>query len=281
MVYSSKRGGNLQNGKITRFWMPGLAEFPFQIKYTEIERRSHHHETDMHTHREFEIYVNLAGDVSFLVENTLYPLSHGDVIIARPGEHHHCVYRSDAPHKFFWILFDYESNSTLLDLLQKDISGNFISPNESAKEELIELCSALHSDPLSNEEKLYSFLRILKILKDSQKSAGAGQSQTPREIGDIIDYINEHICEDVKITDICQALYISQSTVERRFKEYLDMSPVEFIRQKKIFLAAEMLKKGDSVLTAGTAVGYADNSHFIKLFKRYYGVTPHQYKKRG
>ena len=44
-------------------------------------------------------------------------------------------------------------------------------------------------------------------------------------------------------------------------------------------LAAEMLKSGETVTNVGQTVGYADNSHFIKLFKRYYGVTPYQYKK--
>ena len=71
-----------------------------------------------HSHDCYEFYINVSGDVSFLVENSLYPLSRGDVIIARPGEQHHCVYRSDKPHKMFWILFDCEKNQTVLDFSQ-------------------------------------------------------------------------------------------------------------------------------------------------------------------
>ena len=96
----------MHSGEITKIKIPTLNEFDFQIKLTETNRSLHTHEIGLHTHNEFELYVNLSGDVSFLVENNLYNLSRGDVIIARPGEYHHCIYRSDAPHKFFWILFN-------------------------------------------------------------------------------------------------------------------------------------------------------------------------------
>ena len=96
----------LYSGKIIKLNIPALNDFDFQIKLTETNRSIHTYEIGLHTHSEFELYINLSGDVSFLVENNLYDLKHGDVIIARPGEYHHCVYRSDAPHKLFWILFD-------------------------------------------------------------------------------------------------------------------------------------------------------------------------------
>lgn len=62
------------NGKITKLKIPSLNEFDFQIKYSETDRKSHTHEIGLHTHNELEIYINLSGDVSFLVENNLYAL---------------------------------------------------------------------------------------------------------------------------------------------------------------------------------------------------------------
>ena len=46
-----------------------------------------------------------------------------------------------------------------------------------------------------------------------------------------------------------------------------------------MILAATLLREGKSVLDVGLKLGYADNSYFIKLFRKYYGVTPLQYKK--
>lgn len=265
-------------GQITKHTIPALNAFDFQIKHTETDRKSHHHEITLHSHREFEIYINISGDVSFLVKNNLYHLSRGDVIVARPGELHHCVYRSDAPHKFFWILFDCQKNSGLLDFLTEGFYENYISPQSNLREELLTLCYTLHGSDLTKEEKIYYFFRLFAILKESLKPM-ASNSLLPQSIGKIIDYIDSHIHEEISISDIAKTLYISQSTLTRQFKKHLDITPLEFVKRRKLALAVQLLQEGKSVLAAGTGVGYNDNSYFIELFKKYYGTSPYQYKK--
>lgn len=270
----------MEAGRTTKLEMPSIQQFDFQIKYTETDRRKHWHEIDLHTHKEFELYINLSGDVSFLVENTLYPLTRGDVIIARPNERHHCVYRSDKTHRLFWILFDCEKNRQLLDFLTPDFSGNYISPQGSLREELLEICCALHGNRLSREAQLYSFFRIFAILKSSRSAISLPKEAGTEELREIIDYINSHIHEEITVAHMAKELFISQSTLERKFRKALDIRPLEFIRRKKLILAAQLLQEGKSVLQAGADVGYNDNSYFIELFKRYYGTTPYQYQKQ-
>lgn len=265
-------------GQITKHTIPSLNAFDFQIKHTETDRQSHHYEIDLHSHREFEIYINISGDVSFLVKNNLYHLSRGDVIVARPGELHHCVYRSDAPHKFFWILFDCQKNSGLLDFLTEGFFENYISPQNNLREELLTLCYTLHGGDLTVEDKIYHFFRLFAILKKSLKPM-ASDSLLPQSIGKIIDYIDSHIHAEISISDIAKTLYISQSTLTRQFKKYLDITPLEFVKRRKLALAAQLLQEGKSVLAAGAGVGYNDSSYFIELFKKYYGTSPYQYKK--
>lgn len=269
----------MQSGKITEIEMPALSSFHFQIKYTETDRARHFHEIDLHTHSEFEIYINLAGEVSFLVENTLYPLSRGDIIIARPGEHHHCVYRGDASHRLFWILFDCKSNEGFWDFLKTDFRENYVSPTPELRDEIIALCTALHGGGMTKEEELYSLLRLFAILKKSRTAEREGAHALAKDLSEMIRYINEHIGEEISAEEIANAFYISKSTLERRFKEQLSITPTEFIRRKKLHLAVELLQKGESVLDAGVAVGFRDTSYFIELFKRYYGTTPYRYKK--
>ena len=269
----------MENNILTKFQMSGLNAFDFQIQYTETNQKRHFFEIDLHTHNEFELYINLSGDVSFLVENTLYPVSRGDVIIARPGEQHHCVYRSEKPHKLFWILFDSEKNKEFFDFLQADSHENFISPQGGLREELLELCTKLHGESLSQEEQLYCFFRIFAILRESKAVQSEPKENTPQDLRQIIDYINQHIHEELTVLGIASHFYISQSTLERRFKQILHVTPLEFIRRKKILLAAQMLQAGESVLDIGTDLGYSDSSYFIELFKRYFQCTPHEYKQ--
>ncbi len=258
--------------------VPCFTETSVLIRHAVTNRASHVQEIDLHTHREFELYINLTGDVSFLAEDRLYPLTRGDVFLARPGEHHHCVYRSDAPHEYFWILFDCEQNREILAFLFADPTLNFLSPSNEKKTELIRLCFSLLEQDLSKEDRFYAFFQLLSILKTSSRSSLRPQQSLPEDLARILSYIEENLAEPLSVTGIAKNLYISQSSIERRFRDYLDLTPLAYIRNRKLHEAATLLRGGSSVLEAGLAVGYADNSHFIRLFRKRYGVTPHQYK---
>ena len=58
-----------------------------------------------HIHSFCEVYLNLSGDVSFVVEDSVYPVGRGDIIITKPNEVHRCVYHSDCVHEHFCLWF--------------------------------------------------------------------------------------------------------------------------------------------------------------------------------
>ena len=258
---------------------PSISQFDFDIQYSETDRKSHIFEIDQHTHEKCEIYVNLSGDVSFVVDGRLYPLTHGDVILVRPGKFHHCVYRSDERHTMFWILFDGQQNAELLDLFYGEESVDFISPTEDEKAELIDLCVRLHSKSCNDTELYISFFRLLEILRRNKTNKSSFNHSIPRALTEALLYIEQHISEPLPLSRIAENLHCSESTLDRLFRENLKITPFEFVRKKKMILAATLLREGKSVLDVGLKLGYADNSHFIKLFRKYYGVTPLQYKK--
>ena len=257
---------------------PGLSPFYFDIKYSETDRL-HTRQLYAHTHGECEIYLNLSSEVSFMVENHIYPLTRGDVILARPGEYHHCIYHSDARHRFYWILFSCEGNRDLLEPFFGDAHVNFVSPPDALRKELIELCRHLHDDELSPTERYCDFFRMLYILREGAVAQHAHEQTLPGDLADMLAFIAENITAPLHVSDIARRLHLSESSVERKFYHYLNISPASFIRKKKLMAAAALLRRGESVLSAGMSVGYTDSSHFIKLFREYYGVTPLQYKK--
>jgi len=227
---------------------PNLKDLYFNISYTETDKENHNVGIDLHTHDKLELYINVSGDISFLVENNLYPLNHGDIIIARPGEYHHCVYRSDNIHKLFWILTD--SDDELLSFFN-DNKTNFLSPDNKSREEIINCCHSLLSEEMTKLDKTYSFMRLLTLIKCNLSDQNTNSGNLPQDLKNVLDYIDLHIAEELQITKIAKKLYLSESTIERRFREFIKIKPSDFIRKKKMILAAELLKKGESVMNAG------------------------------
>ena len=112
-------------------------------------------------------------------------------------------------------------------------------------------------------------------------SEATSNPSIPRALIEALLYIEQHIAEPLPLSKIAANLHCSESTLERLFRENLKITPFEFVRKKKMILAAALLREEKSVLDVGLQLGYSDNSHFIKLFRQYYGVTPLQYKKNS
>ena len=60
---------------------------------------------DCHHHNACEIYINISGKVAFRVEDRVYNIKSGDVILTRPSEKHHCILKEAGEHNHFCIHF--------------------------------------------------------------------------------------------------------------------------------------------------------------------------------
>ena len=101
----------------------------------------------------------------------------------------------------------------------------------------------------------------------------------PEKMQNILEYVNEKFTEIVSVQTIADTFHVSVPTVNRWFREYLRLSPLELIRAKKLAYAEKLIRSEVSVTDACFRAGFTDCSRFIKLFKNNYGKTPLQYKK--
>ena len=258
-----------------------LRDFSMQMRYVEIHRDDPENEYDSHVHPQCEIYINLTGDVSFMVENRIYPILPGTVIITRPYEYHHCIYHTNALHKHIWALFSAEGNETLFPRFFDRASGEgnlLILPPEK-QTELISLCHHMMDTQEGASERLYQFFYLMHLL-DSADVAEQGNSTYPQDVTLALDWINAHFAEPIVIGELAAAAHVSINTLERHFAEVLHLSPSAYLKKKRLARAAEALYAGESVMEACVGSGFSDYSNFIALFKRTYDMTPLNYQKK-
>jgi AraC-like DNA-binding protein len=73
---------------------------------------------------------------------------------------------------------------------------------------------------------------------------------------------------------------MGHSTLNRKMKALLDMTPNDYIRTKRLAAAADMLESGKHrVNEVCYAVGFNSPSYFAKCFKKAYGVLPAEWAK--
>lgn len=96
-----------------------------------------------------------------------------------------------------------------------------------------------------------------------------------------IDYISEHLHSRIKIEDTAEYLKINPAYLSRAFKAETGMTFTDYVNRKKIEESAELLRYSEYTdLEISNLLCFSSQSYFIKIFKKYIGVTPNEYKKK-
>ncbi len=94
-----------------------------------------------------------------------------------------------------------------------------------------------------------------------------------------IEYINEHLGEDLSLSIIAAEVGMSQYYFCRLFKKSMGIAPHKYIIQQRVELAKLLLKNPELRIIDITAeCGFANPSHFAKYFHKYTGISPQQFR---
>ncbi|MDW8436574.1 MAG: AraC family transcriptional regulator [Chloroherpetonaceae bacterium] len=97
-----------------------------------------------------------------------------------------------------------------------------------------------------------------------------------------IDYIRTHLCERIRIDDLCKKSCMSKAQFFRAFKQELGITPVEFINQERVKRAKELLAYSRlSVSEVCFQVGFGSLAYFDRVFKHYVGMSPRRYQQES
>lgn len=106
-------------------------------------------------------------------------------------------------------------------------------------------------------------------------------SATPiRELNTPIEYIKQNFSENISIEKLAQACHVSISTLERRFKKHLSKTPLQYLMEVRLDNARIMVFDSDKNLsTIAQETGFVDNSHFTRVYKKRFSISPSEDRK--
>ncbi len=143
--------------------------------------------------------------------------------------------------------------------------------------ELVRICERLLREDGSVLARTADFLSLLRLLETG--CTDFLDLETPPEIMYAIGYITDNLSSVINIKALAETVNMSVSTFERKFSRYVGMLPNQYIIQRRLSSAAEMLARGKNVTETCHACGFSDYSHFIARFKHHFGITPLKYGK--
>ena len=138
------------------------------------------------------------------------------------------------------------------------------------------LGTKLYIDSLSNMLAV-QLLRQYSVSKTHLSLCEGGLPQ--RQLQQVLEYIDSHLDQDIKLADLAQLIGISQFHFCHLFKRSLGISPYQYFLQQRIERAKLLLKQSDrSIMNIALECGFNSHSHLIKTFRQLTGITPKAYR---
>ncbi|CAM3454851.1 AraC family transcriptional regulator [Marinicrinis lubricantis] len=250
-----------------------------------------------HLHKETEILAVSKGELEVHIENDIYLLKSGDVVLIGPNQLHrdkahsekldYTVLQFDMEQFFepsiiqYYNLFaETESSLTLLNYI--------FQTNHTATREVFECVKQIHQE--SKEKRrgyeiavTLSIQRILLALLRSDQRKLIKERVNPEfnRMKPVLDYIEAHLDDKLHVEEACKLANMSYYYFCKFFKKAVGMSFTDYVNYKKIKKSERLLLTKDfSVSYIGELIGMPNMAHFYKCFRKYNGCSPNEFRKK-
>jgi len=122
---------------------------------------------------------------------------------------------------------------------------------------------------------------ILERLKASHTNTPTRSSNMGADRGALVrvrDYLDTHFDTNVRLEDLIDIAGLSRFHLQRQFSLHMGVSPRGYLLQRRSARAAKLLDQGMEPAEVAVSVGFVDQSHLTKTFKRFVGITPGRFR---
>lgn len=124
-------------------------------------------------------------------------------------------------------------------------------------------------------------LSAIKLLEDFLLEKARNSKSDGVFINKVIYYVMDNL-DSISSGELAKHFYVTQRDLQRKFKEFIGVSPQAYIHILKFQKAINLIQRNQYKKLSDVAyiLGYADQSHFIRNFKLFFGNTPKEAAKK-
>lgn len=251
----------------------------------------HAHEFDYHYHDFHKIVIFISGNVQYFVEGKSYDLKPYDLVLVNRNDMHRVLVKNDVPYERIIV---YISPSFINAYLTNDYNLGYCFEKAKEKKSNVLRIQSLEKSALfrtttrlehSFEDSDYAgdlYRQILFLEFMIQLNRAAIKNHLDylstelynEKVTQLITYINEHLTQHLSIDELAEKVYLSKYYMMRLFKEETGFTIGQYINQKRLLLARDLLSMGESVNEACYQSGFQEYSTFSRAYKKEFGESP-------
>lgn len=268
----------------------GTPEFPAEYYY--VDSQHPRYQMPFHWHREWEILRVLDGSFLIHLDNEQYRAGPGDILLIRGGTLHGgmpsaCVYEC--------LDFDLHGIFRGMDMVKPYLRPFYrqtVIPQSrfpaGADREVEELVAALMEafrggsccrelDAVACLSGLFAW--ICRQGRYTTAPADGGDVSRVDRIKSVLEFIEGNYGAGLSLETLAAVVGMNPKYFCRVFRSLTHQSPMDYVNFYRIERAAHLLESTDRSITAvGSECGFTESSYFTKVFKKYKGMTPKEYR---
>lgn len=277
--------------------------YPVFVKFAEINPDYKNSEAEPFMFDHVVILIINSGSLRVISDGQIESISAGEGLLINIGVECKCHLTSVEPCSYYLMAFDPKFIFSTKSMFKKyckpftdspDIRLIKFSEDNLRDETVLDSCNRIIAVNMARKQNYE--LNTLSILcsmwinfleytnKDNVVYNGRnvpGFDEKRVKAG--IKYIEENYQDMVTLVDIAEHIHLSDSECCRCFKRVLDKSPINYLIEYRVFSAVKILFKNpeaaESMGDLCFKTGFNNPSYFNKLFKRFVGCTPTEYRK--
>ncbi len=208
----------------------------------------------------YVVHVVLDGAEEVEIGNERYAIKKGDVFIVKPYVPSIYDFKPNSKLKYAWIGF-MGSYGKKLDGVPSvvQVNGNYFDRIKT----LVDENEIVYAEPVSE-----ILLELIEEILKSQKN---------ELLVSVKDYIDNNFQKEILVEEIAKSFSYNRAYLSRVFKRQYGVSIKEYILNKRLDLALNLLLKGEKVSNVCYKSGFSNPYNFSRYFKEKYGVPPSSY----
>ena len=260
---------------------------------TQVKGKAYAEMKDAHYHPYYEFYYLLSGTRKIFINDTIYSVKKGDLIIIPKGELHRTTYIGEETHERIVMDFNDAFLEPLIskigyDAFNKCFDNRQLSIPPNRREYVEELFGKILREHNGVDTystiilSLYVYELIMFVLRCGEYS---DHPCSVAEIGDDIisdaaRYISSNFTHDFSLTQLAAKYNMSPSYFSRKFKLCTGFGYKEYLITIRILEAGKLLLNTDlSITEIAEKCGFDDSNYFGDSFKKVKGISPREYRK--
>lgn len=236
----------------------------------------------IHHHDAMELGLCLEGRGVFWIDGIEHPFSAPCISLIYPSQLHKAYSTGDVPSRWIFITFQPREENPRGYCGQWSYSGGICDD--------LRLVGLVENVVYECQEKKPQYVRCAHSLLETivlryERDCGdmpqyMEQRQLMQRLQPVLEYISDHYQQPLSTGKLSAKLFVHESTLREWFQKVLGMSPMEYVHQRRISAACNLLRSSAlSICRISEAVGYCSISSFNRQFEKICHCAPREYRR--